>query len=225
VLTGSIFHGSHIPLRTWLMVIFDACSAKNGISAREVERKYDLTPKSAWYLMHRVREAMKREPMAGLLSGRVVADETWFGGKPANRKGHDASKFKPGTHDRTPIMALVSRETGEVRTQVVPNVRGDTLRSVLLQHTEPSRDPPRDRPGADYRKVAEGFASHSTVDHEAREYVGRDGATTNPAEAFFAQLHGRSTGRTITSAASTWTATSRSLRSATRPASRPILSG
>ena len=80
--TNTIFHASKISLRIWLLVIYDACSAKNGISAREVERKYGLTAKSAWFLMHRLREAMKREPMARLLAGRVIADETWYGGTP-----------------------------------------------------------------------------------------------------------------------------------------------
>jgi hypothetical protein len=56
------------------------CSSKNGVAAREIERKYNLTPKTAWFMLHRIREAMKREPMAGLLSGRVVADETFWGG-------------------------------------------------------------------------------------------------------------------------------------------------
>jgi transposase-like protein len=76
VLTGTPFHGTKIPIRTWLFVIFDACAAKNGISAREIERHYGLTPRTAWHLMHQLREAMKLEPIAGLLSGRVVADET-----------------------------------------------------------------------------------------------------------------------------------------------------
>jgi transposase-like protein len=90
--TNTIFHGSKIPLRTWLLVVYDACSVKNGISAREVERKYDLTAKSAWFMMRRLREAMKREPVAALLSGRVIVDETWYGGKPSNRHGHKRAK-------------------------------------------------------------------------------------------------------------------------------------
>lgn len=85
VLTGTIFHGSKISVRTWVLVILEMCAAKNGISAREVERKYDLTPKTAWFMLHRIREAMKLEPLAGLLSGGVQADETWIGGDPKNR--------------------------------------------------------------------------------------------------------------------------------------------
>jgi transposase-like protein len=187
VLTGTIMHGSKVPVRTWLFVIFEACSSKNGIAAREVERKYGLCPRTAWHLLHRIREAMKREPMAGLLSGRVVADETWYGGKPSNRKGHDSRGKPKGQHDRTPIMSLVSRETGEVRSQVIPNVRGETLRSVLHAHTEPSETHLQTDQLPAYRKVGEDFASHTTVDHESREYV-RDGATTNNAEGYFGQL-------------------------------------
>lgn len=85
VLTGTIFQGSKIPVRTWLMVVFEMCAAKNGISAREVERKYDLTAKTAWFMLHRIREAMKRDPLASLLSGTVASDERWIGGAPANR--------------------------------------------------------------------------------------------------------------------------------------------
>ncbi|HEX8121446.1 MAG TPA: IS1595 family transposase [Solirubrobacteraceae bacterium] len=76
VLTGTIFHGSKVPVRTWIMVVFAMCSSKNGVAAKEIERTYGLTTKSAWFVLHRIRLAMKQEPMAGLLSGRVVADET-----------------------------------------------------------------------------------------------------------------------------------------------------
>ncbi len=76
VLTGTIFHGSKIPVRTWVFVIFEMCSSKNGVAAREIQRKYELTGKSSWFMLHRIRQAMKRDPLAGLLSGGVVADET-----------------------------------------------------------------------------------------------------------------------------------------------------
>jgi transposase-like protein len=187
VLTGTIFHQTRIPVRTWLFVIVDACSAKNGISAREIERKYGLTPRTAWHMMHRLREAMKREPLAGLLSGRVIADETWYGGKASNRHGHRPTEHIQGKHDKTPIMALVSRETGEVRSRVIPNIRRNTLRRALAEqvdmpnthlHTDSSRG---------YKLISVEFASHSTVDHSVREYVRHD-VTTNHAETYFSQL-------------------------------------
>lgn len=102
VLTGTIFHGSKISVRKWVFVIFEMCSSKNGVSAREIERKYDLTPKSAWFMLHRIREAMKRDPIAGLLSGRIVADETWIGGKPSNKHRH-GRKGRQGVTDKTTV--------------------------------------------------------------------------------------------------------------------------
>jgi transposase-like protein len=125
VLTGTIFHGSKVPVRTWLFVVFEMCASKNGVAAREIERKHQVQPKTAWHMLHRIREAMKKQPLSGLLTGRVVSDETWYGGKPANRHGHDPRKHTQGQTDKTSIQSLVSRETGEVRSRVVPNVTGD----------------------------------------------------------------------------------------------------
>jgi transposase-like protein len=108
VLTGTIFHGTKIPVRTWVFLIFEFASSKNGIAAREIERKYGLTPKSAWFAMQRLREAMKLEPIAGLLSGIVIADETWYGGKPSNRHGHKCQnrlQGQTGVHRHTHIVA------------------------------------------------------------------------------------------------------------------------
>ena len=67
VLTGTIFHGTKIPVRTWLLVVFEMCASKNGVAAKEIERKYDLTNKSGWFMLHRIREAMRRDPLAGML--------------------------------------------------------------------------------------------------------------------------------------------------------------
>jgi transposase-like protein len=187
VLTRTIFHGSHIPVRTWVFLVFEFASSKNGVSAREIQRKYDLTPKSAWFAVHRIREAMKREPLAGLLSGRVVADETWIGGKPSNRHGHKPSEHMQGESDKVPVMALVSRETGEVRTQVVPDVNAENLRTVLQEHVDVPNTHLHTDSSLPYRKLGKEFASHTAVNHNIGEYVSGD-ASTNQAEAFFAQL-------------------------------------
>jgi transposase-like protein len=189
VLTGTVFHGSKVPVRTWLFVVFEMCASKNGVSAREIERKYDLTPKTAWFMLHRIREAMKKRPLADLLTGRVVSDETFYGGKPSNRHGHDPAKHAPGTTDKTPIQSLVCRETGEVRSRVVPDVTGENLRHALATHTDPVRTHLQTDAHPAYRRIAGelGFASHEFVNHDNREYV-RDGVTTNHAEGYFSQL-------------------------------------
>jgi transposase-like protein len=189
VLTGTIFHGTKIPVRTWCFLVFEMASSKNGISAREVERKYGLCPRSAWFAMHRLREAMKRGSVEDLLSGRVIADETWYGGTPRNRHGHRRAKKDrlQGATDKTPIMSLVSRETGEVRSQAVLNVGADNLRAVLVQHVDAANTHLHTDSGMQYKKLGGEFAQHTAVDHRAGEYV-RGDVTTNHAETYFSQL-------------------------------------
>jgi transposase-like protein len=189
VLTGTIFHGTKIPVRTWVLVVFEMASSKNGVAAREIERKYGLTPKSAWFLMHRIREAMKREPMAGLLTGRVVADETYIGGKPSNRHGHDPKKHdgRIGGTDKTRVLALVPRDGGEVVTKVVPNVTGENLAAALRGEVEPERVILHTDEGRGYRYMDLPFKAHYTVNHAQREYA-RGDVSTNQAESFFSQL-------------------------------------
>jgi transposase-like protein len=189
VLTGTIFHRTKIPVRTWLTVIFEMSSSKNGVSAREIERKYDLTGKTAWFMLQRIREAMKREPLAGLLRGTVVADETWIGGNPKNRHKNDPREpvRKYATTDKTPVMAIVHYESREVRSKVVPNVNGSTLLPVLREQTDLSTVELWTDGAKAYLTAAPHVVDHKSVDHAAGEYV-RDGAGTNLAEGFFSQL-------------------------------------
>jgi hypothetical protein len=188
VLTGTVMHGTKIPVRTWCFLAFEMAASKNGISAREVERKYGLCPRSAWFALHRLREAMKRGAAAPL-SGRVVADESYYGGKPKNRHGHDPRKHTQGygRDEKAIIMALVDRETGEVRSQVIPNVRRDTLRDAIAAHADLPNTHLQTDALRSYQLIAGEFASHEFVKHEDREYV-RGDATTNHAEGFFSQL-------------------------------------
>lgn len=142
VLTGTIFHGTKIPIQTWLTVMVQMTAAKNGISAREVERMHGLTPETAWYMLHRLREAMKREPIVSLLSGTIVADETWIGGKPKNK--HQQGRIRPGSgrfragypSDKTAVLSLVNTTTGEVRSRVIPDITGPTPRDALVDQID-----------------------------------------------------------------------------------------
>ncbi|MBN2176682.1 MAG: IS1595 family transposase [Demequinaceae bacterium] len=191
VLTNTIFHGTRIPLRTWVLVIFDMCSAKNGVSAWEVSRKYGITNESAWHMLHRIREAMKREPVAGLLRRTVIADETWIGGDPKNRH-RSGPRVKPrgpfGGTDKIPVLALVHHETREVRAMSIVDVTGKNLRRQLGRHIDvPNTHLWTDSAGY-YRQLAPEFADHEAVNHKAGQYKVRGGATTNAAEGFFSQL-------------------------------------
>ncbi len=191
-MTGTIFHGSHIPLRVWLLVIFDACSAKNGIAAREIERKYGLSSKSAWHMMHRIREAMRQKHLPrpntdiDLMRGTVIADETYIGGDPKNRHGYKAGGRGPAT-DKVQVLTLVNRETGEARSRAIPDVKRDTLRKAIAEQVETTRTHLITDELKGYGAIKKDFQKHSTVEHGDREYV-RGEITTNPVEGFFAQL-------------------------------------
>src|SRR5258706_3052924 len=89
ILTGTIFHGSKIPVKTWLFVLVEICASKNGVAAREIERKYELTPKTAWHMLHRLREAMKRDDgFTALMAGTIVAAEAYYVGARRWKNGH-----------------------------------------------------------------------------------------------------------------------------------------
>jgi transposase-like protein len=186
-LTGTIFHGSKISVRTWIFVTYEMCASKNGVSSREIERKYELTPKSAWFMCHRIREAMKRDENGELLSGVVISDETWIGGKPRNRHLHQRYEEGYAADHKTPVLSLVDTESGEVRSQVVPNVRGDTLKAAIASEVDlPATTLHTDNAMA-YTHIGWTAAGHESVNHAMSEYV-RDGVTTNHAEGYFSQL-------------------------------------
>jgi transposase-like protein len=192
VLTGTIFHGSHIPVRTWLFVLFEMTANKNGISAREIERKYDLTAKSAWFMTQRIREAMKREPLVGMLRGTIIADETFIGGKPRNKHQQgkpirQGGRGRAGHAHMTSVLSLVNKETGEVRSHVVADVTGATLAKAINEQVDPAASVLHTDSYKPYIALGRDFQAHETVDHSHHEYV-RGDVTTNHAEGYFSQL-------------------------------------
>ncbi|MEY2448117.1 MAG: hypothetical protein QOH79_1593 [Acidimicrobiaceae bacterium] len=192
VLTNTIFHGTKVALSDWLTVMVLMASAKNGISAREVERLIGVTPETAWFMLHRLRESMKREPLVGMLRGVVVADETFIGGKPRNK--HGGARYgigKTGPSDKIPVLSLVHRETGEVRSVVIPDVTGATLRKAIAEQVDMANSELHTDSWGGYRQLGREFAAHETVDHSQAEYVRYDNGrviTSNAAENFFSQL-------------------------------------
>ncbi len=194
VLTNTVMHGTKIPVRTWLFVIFEMIANKNGVSAREIQRRYKLTPKSAWFLLHRIREAMDNDGPTNMMRGTIVADEAHIGGSLRNmhRSRIKSEPVVAGTSfphgsNKTAVLSLIDTEMGEARSKVVPDVTGATLRKVIAEQVDMGGSTLHTDESSSYRPFAHEFLAHLTVDHKAGEYV-RNGASTNKAENFFSQL-------------------------------------
>jgi transposase-like protein len=177
VKVGTIFEASHVKLHIWLQAMFLLCSSKKGMSSNQLHRTLGVTLKTAWFMSHRIREAM-REGKLGQLGGEgkfVEADETFTGGKAKNR----AYKAPP---PKEPVFALVERG-GRVRSFHVPEVTAATLKPIIVDAIAKDSHFRTDESGV-YWKVGEEFASHKTVTHSINEYV-RGDAHTNTIEGYF----------------------------------------
>jgi transposase-like protein len=183
VRNGSIFEDSHFPMHLWLQAIHLLMSSKKGISTRQLQRTFNCSMKTAWFLTHRVREMTKRgddlfTPQMGGEGKYLEADETYVGRKPG-------TKVRPGAGHMNAVVALVERG-GEVRSFHVPNVRGETLRAVIANHADKASHFRTDELPA-YTAIGWNFASHEAVKHSADEYV-RGDAYTNTIEGYFSIL-------------------------------------
>ncbi len=194
VLVGTIFEDSKVALSKWMMAVFLMASSKNGVAAYELHRTIGVTHKTAWFMCHRIREAMKQEPVAEMFTGTVVADESWIGGSPKNRHRQGVMRKPSGAGskramwtDKTTVFALVNKDTGEVRTRVVPDVTGATLGKALAEQVNVPATHLQTDAHMSYRVLGRQFASHQWVDHSSAEYV-RGNVSTNQAENYFSQL-------------------------------------
>jgi ISXO2-like transposase domain len=141
VLTGTIVHGTKIPVRTWVLVFLDFMADKNGMSPREVERKYGMCPRSAWHMLHRIRKAMAAGDAGLWENTTVIADEAYIGGDPKNRHADKRRTAKTGRGtDEDPVVSILDNVTGEVRSRVVASPGG---RLAAFSWGMPNR---RDRP-------------------------------------------------------------------------------
>jgi transposase-like protein len=176
VTMGTILEDSHIELHKWLLAFHLMAASKKGISSHQLHRMLDITYKSAWFMTHRIREAMKSD-WSGVLGGNgpVEADETFVG------KKRGVKKHKGYAHKHA-VLSLVERG-GEVRSFHVPSVSAKTLKPYLKYHIDPEAHLMTDDAGQ-YRILGPEFAQHDVVCHSADEYV-RGEIHTNTLESFF----------------------------------------
>lgn len=181
VTVGTIFASSKIKLHKWILAVHLLCASKKAISSHQLHRLLGVTYKSAWFMTHRIREAMKPEG-GGLLGsggGTVEADETYWGNdgkKPRNARGYE-HKMK--------VVSLVERG-GEKRSIVVRNVNAKTLREVLDANVSKSARLMTDEHAA-YTKLGREYAEHGVTAHSRGEYV-RGDVHSNTVESSFSLL-------------------------------------
>lgn len=191
VTTRTVMESSHIGLHIWLSSFYLMASSKKGISAHQIHRTFGITYKAAWFMEHRIREAMAGGGFVGLLGGAgqiVEADETYHGKRETplqlsrGRVRKPTKSGKPGGAEKRAIVSLVQRG-GSVKSFHVANPESHEITKIVRSniakgsrlHTDESRL---------YIGVGKEFASHETVKHSAKEYA-RGDVHVNSAEGYF----------------------------------------
>lgn len=183
VRTGAVYERSHIPLHKWVLGFRLMASSKKGISAHQLHRTLGITYKSAWFMAHRIREAMNEAapaPLGG--EGKVVEVDEMFLGTPDPDIVGGKVMRKRGYATKRKVVSLVERG-GRARSIKVEDLNVETVAKVLIEnvakesaiHTDEARH---------YNKPGKQFAAHESVRHSKGEYA-RGSVTTNSVEGFF----------------------------------------
>ena len=181
VTVGTVFERSKVPLNKWLLATYLLSSSKKGMSAHQLHRTLGVTYKTAWFMAHRIREAMRNdgEPPMGGSGKHVEADETYIG----RRKAKDGETFgKRGPSGKNAIVSLVERG-GSVRSFHVESANKATVGKILRENVLNASTLHTDESNL-YPVTGKRFTKHETVRHTAGEYV-RGNAYTNTVEGYF----------------------------------------
>jgi transposase-like protein len=180
VTVGTVFERSKIPLNKWLLCNHLLCAGKKGVSAHQIHRMLGVTYKTAWFMCHRIREAMKDDgsPLGG--PGKVVeSDEAFVGGAKRKRLSGKVAKKKK-------VLCLVERD-GRARSFHIANIHAGTVRSALVTQIDRQSILMTDD-ARFYWGIGREFAKHGTTLHAGREFAKSGGVHSNTAENFFSIL-------------------------------------
>ena len=185
---GTALERSKVPLRKWVFAIYLEMTSLKGVSSMKLHRDIGVTQKTAWFMLHRIREAWTQERET-LFAGPVEADETYVGGKRANmsktkRRELAATVGKRGTGGKEVVIGVKDRETNEVAARRISQTDAKALRGFVREHLDPGATLYTDEAHA-YKGMPE--FTHEAVNHGVGEYV-RDMAHTNGMESFWAML-------------------------------------
>ncbi len=181
VTSGTIFHDTHLALRKWFIAAYLICESKKGISAAQIGRTLGVTYKTAWYLCHRIREAMGNGTQSAgpTLFGIVEVDETLVGGK---RRGVGSGN----RIGKTWVAGAVQRG-GQIRLEKIPNIRKKTLHSFIAKHVRDETEAIYTDELRSHIGLEDHDTRHETVDHSAYEWVFGD-VHTNSVEGIWSLL-------------------------------------
>ena len=179
---GTIFEESKLPLTKWLQAIFLMTASKKGVSAHQLHRTLEVTYKTAWFLAHRIREAMREGELApfGGGGGYVEVDETFIGIEPGVKMG------KGGYRHKMKVLTLVDRTTGRARSTVVDNITVQELVPIIEANIVAEARVMTDE-AVQYKGLSWSFPAHQRVNHSTGEYVNRDDPKvhTNTVEGYY----------------------------------------
>jgi transposase-like protein len=181
VTVGTVYERSKIPLNKWILATHLMAASKTAMSAHQLHRMLGITYKTAWFMCHRIREAMRElapGPMGGE-GGQVQADETVIG-----NSSKRAKSYKPGIAPKQRIFAIVDPNTGEARAFHVARGEYNPLHKILRTHASRKSILVTDS-AVEFRQLGGEFILHKKVFHKAFQYVTQEGFTTNNVENFF----------------------------------------
>ena len=180
VKVGTVFEHGRVPLHKFLQAVYLMCASKKGVSAKQLERTLEVTYKTAWFMAHRIREAMRSGDLDipfGSGGGAVESDETFIGKEPG------VAKKRGGYHHKMKVLTLIDRDTKQARSCVVDDLKPATLTPILNENIAKEARLMTDE-ARHYDPVGKSFAEHETVHHGRDEYV-RGDVTTNTVESYF----------------------------------------
>jgi transposase-like protein len=182
---GTIFEDSKVPLRKWLVAIWMLTSHKKGIASTTLARDIGVTQKTAWFMLHRLREAAATKSFNGPLGGIVEADETFVGGKEKNKHARKRSGDTKGGKGKSVVFGMVQRD-GEFRAMVVPDRKASTVQGIIAVNVAPGANVMTD----EFTGFVglEGRYNHHTVNHSRGEYVRHYTLHTNTIEGAWSLL-------------------------------------
>ncbi len=182
VTSGTIYHKTHLPLSKWLIATHIMCNAKKGVSAKQIQRTLIVTYKTAWYLCHRIRIAMKEKTFKEKFKGVVEVDETYIGGKVRRFSGDwlEESRFK----NKIPVMGILERG-GQVRCQAVGDTTKFTMTNVIKKYVDQKAKSVYTDEHPSYKTLSKVF-THKSINH-IKSYVKGD-VHTNGIENFWSIL-------------------------------------